>query len=92
MPLNVSEGFYPTTPLPELRAASRRAVLQELVLPDDARLLITSGRVLPIKGFNFLVDALPAILARTRRPISSSTAPTVAARPTRCGRKWPRWA
>jgi glycosyltransferase involved in cell wall biosynthesis len=63
VPLNVSEGFYPTTPLPELRAASRRAVLQELVLPDDARLLITSGRVLPIKGFNFLVEALPAVLA-----------------------------
>lgn len=63
VPLNVSEGFYPTTPLPELRAASRQAVVQELALPADARLLITSGRVLPIKGFNFLVDALPAILA-----------------------------
>jgi glycosyltransferase involved in cell wall biosynthesis len=64
VPLNVSAGFYPTTPLPELRAASRRAVLAELGLPDDARLLISSGRVLPIKGFDILVNALPAILAR----------------------------
>jgi glycosyltransferase involved in cell wall biosynthesis len=64
VPLNVSAGFYPATPLPGLRAASRRAVLAELGLPDDARLLITSGRVLPIKGFDILVDALPAILAR----------------------------
>jgi glycosyltransferase involved in cell wall biosynthesis len=64
VPLNVSAGFYPATPLPELRAASRRVVLAELGLPDDARLLITSGRVLPIKGFDILVDALPAILAR----------------------------
>lgn len=63
VPLNVSEGFYPTVPLPELRAASRRAVLSELGLPADARLLITSGRVLPIKGFDILVDALPAVLA-----------------------------
>ena len=64
VPLNVSAGFYPMTPLPELRAASRRAVLAELELPDDARLLISSGRVLPVKGFDILVNALPAILAR----------------------------
>jgi glycosyltransferase involved in cell wall biosynthesis len=38
-------------------------VLAELGLPADARLLITSGRVLPIKGFDTLVDALPAVLA-----------------------------
>ncbi len=63
VPLNVSEGFYPTGPLAELRAASRRATLVELGLPADARLLITSGRVLPIKGFDILVDALPAVLA-----------------------------
>ncbi len=63
VPLNVSEGFYPTAPLPELRARSRREVLAELGLPADARLLITSGRVLPIKGFDLLVDALPAVLA-----------------------------
>lgn len=64
VPLNVSAGFYPATPLPALRAASRREVLAELGLPDDARLLISSGRVLPIKGFDILVGALPAILAR----------------------------
>ena len=45
-------------------AASRAAVLAELGLPDDARLLITSGRVLPIKGFDTLVDALPRVLAQ----------------------------
>lgn len=64
VPLNVSSGFYPTEPLSALRAASRRAVLAELGLPADARLLITSGRVLPIKGFDTLVDALPAVITR----------------------------
>jgi len=64
IPLNVSGGFYPTEPLPALRAASRGVVLAELGLPADARLLITSGRVLPIKGFDTLVDALPAVIAR----------------------------
>lgn len=64
VPLNVTAGFYPTEPLPALRAASRRAVLAELGLPADARLLITSGRVLPIKGYDTLVDALPAVIAR----------------------------
>ena len=63
VPLNVSEGFYPTEPLSALRARSRGEVLAELGLPADARLLITSGRVLPIKGFDLLVDALPAVLA-----------------------------
>ena len=63
VPLNVSEGFYPTEPLDELRPAARRAVVGELGLPAAARLLITSGRVLPIKGFALLVRALPAIIA-----------------------------
>lgn len=63
VPLNASAHFYPAGPLPPLRVESRRAVLAELGLPPDARLLITSGRVLPIKGFDTLVDALPAVLA-----------------------------
>lgn len=63
VPLNTSAHFYPAEPLPALRERSRAAVLAELGLPADARLLITSGRVLPIKGFDTLVDALPAVIA-----------------------------
>ena len=63
VPLNVSANFYPDEPLPGLRERSRRAVLAELGLPDDARILLASGRVLPIKGFDTLVAALPAVLA-----------------------------
>ena len=63
VPLNTSAHFYPAEPLPALRARSRGEVLAELGLPADARLLITSGRVLPVKGFDTLVDALPAVLA-----------------------------
>jgi glycosyltransferase involved in cell wall biosynthesis len=62
VPLNTSDHFYPTEPLPPLRERSRREVLAELDLPADARILLASGRVLPIKGFDTLVDALPAIL------------------------------
>ena len=64
IPPNIAEVFFPTRPLPELRARSRAEVLAELGLPDDARLLLASGRALPIKGFDTLVAALPAVLAR----------------------------
>lgn len=63
VPLNTSAHFYPAEPLPALRARSRGEVLAELNLPAEARLLITSGRVLPVKGFDTLVDALPVVLA-----------------------------
>jgi glycosyltransferase involved in cell wall biosynthesis len=63
VPLNTSAHFYPNEPLSPLRERSRRAALAELGLPEDARILLASGRVLPIKGFDTLVDALPAILA-----------------------------
>ncbi len=64
IPLNLTEHFYPTAPLGPLRAAARAAVGAELGLPPDARLLIAGGRALPIKGFDLLLAALPAILAR----------------------------
>jgi glycosyltransferase involved in cell wall biosynthesis len=63
VPLNTSAHFYPTEPLPGLRERSRREVQAELGLPADARIVLASGRVLPIKGFDTLVDALPAVLA-----------------------------
>ena len=63
VPLNTSAHFYPDEPLPPLREQSRRAVLAELGLPHDARILLASGRVLPIKGFDTLVNAIPSIRA-----------------------------
>lgn len=63
VPLNTSAHFYPNEPLAPLRQQSRRAVQAELGLPDNARILIASGRVLPIKGFDTLVNAIPAIRA-----------------------------
>jgi glycosyltransferase involved in cell wall biosynthesis len=64
IPLNVSEAFYPVAPLETVRAAAHGAVRAELGLPPDARLLLAAGRVLPIKGFDVLIAALPAVLAR----------------------------
>lgn len=64
IPPNLSQVFYPAEPLLTVRTRARTAVLAELGLPPDTRLLLTSGRALPIKGFDTLVSALPAILAR----------------------------
>src|SRR5439155_22285281 len=64
IPPNVGELFFPTEPVHSVRAAARAAVLAELGLPDGARLLLGSGRILPIKGFDTLIATLPEILAR----------------------------
>ncbi|HEU5330340.1 MAG TPA: glycosyltransferase family 4 protein [Thermomicrobiales bacterium] len=63
VPLNIADSFYPTAPLAEVRARARAALLAELGLPDDARILLANGRVLPIKGYDVLVAALPQMLA-----------------------------
>jgi glycosyltransferase involved in cell wall biosynthesis len=63
VPLNIADSFFPTAPLADVRARARAALLAELGLPPDARILIANGRVLPIKGYDILVAALPQILA-----------------------------
>ncbi|MGN6757941.1 MAG: glycosyltransferase family 4 protein, partial [Thermomicrobiales bacterium] len=63
VPLNIADSFYPTAPLAKVRARARAALLAELGLPDDARILLANGRVLPIKGYDVLVAALPQMLA-----------------------------
>lgn len=63
IPPNVDAAFYPERPLPAVRAEARAAVAAELGLPPDARLLLSGGRALPIKGFDTLVAALPAVIA-----------------------------
>jgi glycosyltransferase involved in cell wall biosynthesis len=52
-------------PLGELRARSpgRRAARAALGLPQDAFVIAALGRLVPVKGFDLLVDALPAVLA-----------------------------
>lgn len=61
IPPNISDLFYPTESPPELRAAARAALVEELGLPAGARVLLASGRALPIKGFATLLDALPRV-------------------------------
>ena len=53
-------------PTARLRAAapSRAAARARLGLPADAFVVAGVGRLVPIKGFDLLVDALPAIVAR----------------------------
>ena len=63
VPLNIADSFFPTAPLADVRARARAALLTELGLQPDARILIANGRVLPIKGYDILVAALPQILA-----------------------------
>lgn len=64
VPTNLGRHFYPTVPLPGLRAVARAELGAELGLPPDARLLLSGGRGLPIKGFDTLIAALPLALAR----------------------------
>jgi glycosyltransferase involved in cell wall biosynthesis len=62
--------IYNGVPVPDLpdlwRSQEARAALgAELGLPRDARLLLTVGRLSPQKGHDHVLDALPAIRART---------------------------
>lgn len=61
IPPNISEPFFPREPLPEVRLRAGVAVRSRLGLPPRAPILLASGRVLPIKGFETLLDALPCI-------------------------------
>lgn len=62
VPPNISDRFFPTEPLAPLRARAARALRDRLELPPEATILLASGRVLPIKGFETLLDALPRVL------------------------------
>lgn len=61
IPPNISDSFFPTEPLGQLRARAARALRDRLGLPPEATILLASGRVLPIKGFETLLDALPRV-------------------------------
>jgi glycosyltransferase involved in cell wall biosynthesis len=52
-------------PGPLEKQQARAALGAELGLPRDARLLLTVGRLSPQKGHDHVLDALPAIRART---------------------------
>jgi glycosyltransferase involved in cell wall biosynthesis len=55
----------PDPPGPLEKQEARAALGAELGLPRDARLLLTVGRLSPQKGHDHVLDALPAIRART---------------------------
>src|SRR5204862_4435396 len=52
-------------PTAELRAAapSRRIARDRLGVPADAFVVIALGRLVPVKGFDLLITALPALAA-----------------------------
>lgn len=61
IPPNISDRFFPAEPLSRLRPRAARALRDRLRLPPDATILLASGRVLSIKGFETLLDALPRV-------------------------------
>lgn len=63
IPPNISEAFFPAESVAAVRERAAVALRQRLGLARDARLLLASGRVLPIKGFETLIEALPRIRA-----------------------------
>jgi glycosyltransferase involved in cell wall biosynthesis len=56
-------ALAPPPSLAERREA-RAAIVAELALPDDAKLLLTVGRLSHQKGHDYILDALPSVRAR----------------------------
>lgn len=65
IPRNIASYCYPPPDgsLAALRANARAALREKYAL-DDAHILAAVGRLLPIKGFDTLIRALPAVVER----------------------------
>lgn len=62
VPRNIRNDCFPDN-LPAFRTAARSEVLGRHGLPEGSRLMVAAGRLLPIKGFDLLLQALPAVLS-----------------------------
>jgi glycosyltransferase involved in cell wall biosynthesis len=77
VPSNITSLVLPPGPLPDFRRASRAALRAAHGLPDGP-VLLAVGRLTPIKGFEWLVRALPAVVARCPGATLLIAGPTVA--------------
>jgi glycosyltransferase involved in cell wall biosynthesis len=63
VPSNITSLVLPERPLADFRQRQRSELLAELGRPSGP-LLLAVGRLSPIKGFDWIVRALPALVAR----------------------------
>jgi glycosyltransferase involved in cell wall biosynthesis len=77
VPSNITSLVLPPGPLPAFRRERRAALRAAHDLPDGP-VLLAVGRLSPIKGFEWLVRALPAIVARLPTATLLIVGPTVA--------------
>ncbi|MCC6630337.1 MAG: glycosyltransferase family 4 protein [Chloroflexi bacterium] len=77
VPSNITSLVQPPGPLPAFRRERRAALRAAHGLPDGP-VLLAVGRLSPIKGFAWLVRALPAIVARHPAATLLIVGPTVA--------------
>lgn len=61
IPRNIRDDCFPAD-LPAFRASARQEILARHSLPPTAAILIAAGRLLPIKGFDLLLQALPTVV------------------------------
>lgn len=77
VPSNITRLVLPDAPLPTFRTERRARLRAEHGLPDGP-ILLAAGRVTPIKGYDWLVRALPALVARWPALTALIAGPTVA--------------
>jgi glycosyltransferase involved in cell wall biosynthesis len=77
VPSNITSLMLPPAPVPEFRTASRARLRAAHDLPDGP-LLVAVGRLSPIKGYDWLVRALPPLVARWPGLTAVIAGPTVA--------------
>lgn len=63
IPRNVRSGAYPPSnvALADFRASSRRFLIERLGLPEYSAIIMALGRLHPVKGIEYLVQAMPAV-------------------------------
>jgi glycosyltransferase involved in cell wall biosynthesis len=68
VPRNIRDDCFPDD-IASFRESARAEILEQHHVSPDSLVLVAAGRMLPIKGFDLLLQALPSVLAVVPRAV-----------------------